>query len=170
MKKAAVAFAVGALALAGFAASSLSSAAAHGTASTATVCPHSPVRWAIEPYDTGAALEKAYGSITKDLQAKLGCPVQLIVSNSYVAEIEAMKAGNLEMGEFGPLGYVLAHQIADAQPLAVFGEPMASPTCTTPASGCRRARRSRASRNSRARRSRSTARRQPRAASTRSPR
>jgi phosphonate transport system substrate-binding protein len=112
------------------AASSTSSAAAAAAASTAT-CPHNPVRFAVEPYDTGPALEKAYSSLATDLGQKLGCKVQLIVSNSYVAEIEAMRGGNLEMGEFGPLGYILAHKIADAQPLAVFGDTNGQPDTYT---------------------------------------
>src|SRR5579864_5513906 len=129
MKKAALPLAVAALALAAFASSSLSSAAAHPqkTASAAAACPHNPVRFAVEPYDTVAALQKAYASLATDLAAKLGCKVQLIISNSYVAEIEAMKAGQIEMGEFGPLGYVLAHSIAGAQPVAAFGDANGKP-------------------------------------------
>ena len=90
-------------------------------AASRTACPHSPVRFAVEPYDAGLALQKAYKSIASGLQAKLGCPVQLIITSSYVAEIEAMHADQLEIGEFGPLGYVFAHKIANAQPVATFG-------------------------------------------------
>jgi phosphonate transport system substrate-binding protein len=105
--------------------------AASSAAASASTCPHNPVRFAVEPYDTGPALEKAYGSLAKDLGAKLGCPVQLIISNSYVAEIEAMRGGNLEMGEFGPLGYILAHKIANAQPVAAFGDKSGQPDTYT---------------------------------------
>ena len=38
-----------------------------------------------------------------------------------------MRAGKLDIGEFGPLGYVLAHQIADAQPVAAFGDKNGKP-------------------------------------------
>jgi phosphonate transport system substrate-binding protein len=130
MKKAAVSLALGALVLAGFAVSSLSSAAAQ-SAKSAAACPHNPVRFAVEPYDTGPALIKAYSSLATDIGAKLGCSVQLKISSSYVAEIETMRAGNLEMGEFGPLGYVLAHQIANAQPVAVFGDANGKPDTYT---------------------------------------
>ena len=95
--------------------------------SSSAGCPHNPVRFAVEPYDTGSALESAYKSLASDLGQKLGCPVQLIISNSYAAEISAMAGGNLEMGEFGPLGYVLAHTIADAQPVAAFGDTNGKP-------------------------------------------
>jgi len=122
-----------AIVIAGCGSSSSSSTTARNAAtatpasSTSAACPHSPVRFAVEPYDTGPNLEKAYASVATDIGQKLGCPVQLIISNSYVAEIEAMRGGQLEMGEFGPLGYVLAHQIADAQPVAAFGDKNGKP-------------------------------------------
>jgi phosphonate transport system substrate-binding protein len=118
--------------------SSLSSAAAATSSSGSaepvaakSSCPHNPVRFAVEPYDTGPALEKAYSSVATDIGQKLGCKVQLIISNSYVAEIDAMRGGQLEMGEFGPLGYVLAHKIANAQPVAAFGDKSGKPDTYT---------------------------------------
>lgn len=69
--------------------------------------------------------------MASDLQAKLGCRVQLITANTYVAEIDAMRAGQVEMGEFGPLGYVLAHQLANAQPVAAFGDTSGKPDTYT---------------------------------------
>src|SRR5579863_7055976 len=114
MKKAAVFLTFGALAIAGLAASALSSASANPAHASAAACPSNPINFAVEPYDTGTALEKAYASLATDLGQKLGCPVKLEISNSYVAEIETMKAGKIQIGEFGPLGYVLAHSIANA--------------------------------------------------------
>ena len=140
MKKAAISLVLGGLVLVGCGSSSSSSSSTSATAASATsagtaastsACPHNPVRFAVEPYDTGPALEAAYKSLASDLQTKLGCPVQLIISNSYVAEIDAMRAGQLEIGEFGPLGYVLAHQIADAQPVAAFGDTSGKPDTYT---------------------------------------
>lgn len=142
MKKAALSLALASLALAGCGSSSSSSSTSTAAsnaastsnttaASTGAACPHNPVRFAVEPYDTGPALEAAYKSLASDLQAKLGCPVQLIISNSYVAEIDAMRAGQIEMGEFGPLGYILAHQIAGAQPVAAFGDVNGKPDTYT---------------------------------------
>jgi phosphonate transport system substrate-binding protein len=107
---------------AGLIASTSSASRLSPSASAAATCPANPIRWAIEPYDTSANIVKAYSGLATALGQKLGCPVHLIVSNSYVAEIEAMRGGNLEMGEFGPLGYVLAHRIADAVPVAAFGD------------------------------------------------
>ena len=110
---------------------SSSSSSTKTSAASGGACPHNPVRFAVEPYDTGPALETAYKSLASDLQAKLGCPVQLIISNSYVAEIDAMRAGQLDLGEFGPLGYVLAHKIANAQPIVAFGDTNGQPDVYT---------------------------------------
>jgi phosphonate transport system substrate-binding protein len=136
MKKVACSLVLAGLVLAGCGSSSSSSTssasnAANTASPTSSACPHSPVRFAVEPYDTGPALEAAYKSLAADLSAKLGCKVQLIISDSYVAEIEAMRAGQVEIGEFGPLGYVLAHQIAGAQPVAAFGDVNGKPDTYT---------------------------------------
>jgi phosphonate transport system substrate-binding protein len=109
------------------AAATTAAASTTQAASTSAACPNGSVSFAVEPYDTGPNLEKAYGSLATDIGQKLGCPVHLIISNSYVAEIESMRGGQLDMGEFGPLGYVLAHQIADAQPVAAFGDKDGKP-------------------------------------------
>ena len=63
-----------------------------------------------------------YTDLSKLIGDKLGCPVQLFVATSYTAEIEAMRNDKLEIGEFGPLGYVLAHQVAKAEAVATFGD------------------------------------------------
>ncbi|MBV9466806.1 MAG: phosphate/phosphite/phosphonate ABC transporter substrate-binding protein [Solirubrobacterales bacterium] len=133
MKKAAILLSLGAIALAGCgsSSSSKSTAGASQAAAKSAGCPHDPVRFAVEPYDAGPALESAYKSLTSALQTNLACPVQLIISNSYVAEIEAMRSGQLDLGEFGPLGYVLAHRIASAQPIAAFADPNGKPVTYT---------------------------------------
>src|SRR6516225_10983655 len=58
---------------------------------------------------------------------KLGCKVEVFVATSYNAEIEAMRNGKLEIGEFGPLGYVLAHQVAKAEAVAAFSNAEGKP-------------------------------------------
>jgi phosphonate transport system substrate-binding protein len=79
------------------------------------------VRFGVEPYDTAARLVPIYEKVGKLIGDRLGCPVQVFVATSYNAEIEAMRSGKLEIGEFGPLGYVLAHQVAKAEAVAAFG-------------------------------------------------
>jgi phosphonate transport system substrate-binding protein len=54
------------------------------------------------------------------LGTALGCKVNLQVAESYVAEILAMKNGKLDLGEFGPAGYVFASEQAGAVPLVSY--------------------------------------------------
>ena len=79
------------------------------------------MRFGVEPYDTAARLVPIYQHVGKLISEKLGCDVQVFVTTNYNAEIEAMRNGKLELGEFGPLGYVLAHQVAKAEAVAAFG-------------------------------------------------
>ena len=85
-------------------------------------CPNGgTVRFGVEPFDTAARLVPIYEKIGKLIGDKIGCKVEVYVATGYNAEIEAMRNGKLEVGEFGPLGYVLAHQVAKAEAVAAFG-------------------------------------------------
>ncbi len=89
---------------------------------TADECPGGgSVRFGVEPYDTATRLVPIYEKIGKLISDKVGCKVEVFVATGYNAEIEAMRNGKLELGEFGPLGYVLAHQVAKAEAVAAFG-------------------------------------------------
>jgi phosphonate transport system substrate-binding protein len=113
--------------IAGAVAISLAAAPA-GFAANAKDCPNEGVvRFGVEPYDTSAKLVPIYDHIAKVLADKLGCEVKVFVTTTYNAEIEAMRVGKLEIGEFGPLGYVLAHQIAKAEAVAAFGNKEGKP-------------------------------------------
>ena len=97
-------------------------------AANAADCPNNGVvRFGVEPYDTSAKLVPIYEHIGKLIGEKLGCEVKVFVTTSYNAEIEAMRVGKLEIGEFGPLGYVLAHQIAKAEAVAALGDRTGKP-------------------------------------------
>jgi phosphonate transport system substrate-binding protein len=105
-------------------------------------CPNGgTVRFGIEPYDTAARLTPIYEKVGKLISDKIGCKVEIYVATGYNAEIEAMRNGKLEIGEFGPLGYVLAHQVAKAEAVAAFGGADGKPVTywasvvTYPASG-----------------------------------
>lgn len=85
-------------------------------------CPNGgTVRFGVEPFDTAARLVPIYDKIGKMIGDKLGCKIEVYIATSYNAEIEAMRNGKLEFAEFGPLGYVLAHQVAKAEAVAAFG-------------------------------------------------
>ncbi|HEY2705797.1 MAG TPA: phosphate/phosphite/phosphonate ABC transporter substrate-binding protein [Candidatus Dormibacteraeota bacterium] len=105
-----------------------------GTAATAAgfTCPNNgTVRMGVEPYDDAAKLLPVLQSVAQQLGTKLGCTVELTVATNYTAEIEAMRNGKLEIGEFGPLGYVLAHQVARAQAVATYTDRSGGPATYT---------------------------------------
>jgi phosphonate transport system substrate-binding protein len=91
-------------------------------ASTHAACPSGTLTFGVEPYDNTSVLVPAYRALAADLGHKLGCKVDLQIADSYVAEILAMKNGKLDIGEFGPAGYVFASQQANAAPLASFAD------------------------------------------------
>jgi phosphonate transport system substrate-binding protein len=95
-------------------------------------CPNGGVvRMGVEPYDATAKLVPIYGHIADLIGKQLGCKVEVFIAISYNAEIEAMRNGKLEMGEFGPLGYVLAHQVAKAEAVATFANARGEPDSYT---------------------------------------
>ncbi|CAB3793161.1 phosphate/phosphite/phosphonate ABC transporter substrate-binding protein [Pararobbsia alpina] len=111
------------LAAAAFAASLIS-----GAAHAASDCPNDGViRFGVEPYESAQRMLPVYGDIAKLIGSKLGCTVQIYVATGYNAEIEAMRSGRLEFAEFGPLGYVLAHQVAHAEAVATFAGAQGKP-------------------------------------------
>ncbi|HVM56619.1 MAG TPA: phosphate/phosphite/phosphonate ABC transporter substrate-binding protein [Gaiellaceae bacterium] len=106
---------------------------AGASAAKSNVCPNGKVRFGVEPYDSGPKFTGAYQALTKALQTNLGCPVKLTITNNYTAEVEAMRAKQLDVAEFGPLGYIFAHKLAKAQPVAVFGTADHKPVTYTAA-------------------------------------
>ena len=93
-----------------------------GSTASHVACPSGTVTFGVEPYDNASVLIPAYQALSADLGKALGCKVNLQITESYVAEILAMKNGKLDMGEFGPAGFVFASQQADAVPLASFAD------------------------------------------------
>jgi phosphonate transport system substrate-binding protein len=103
-----------------------------GSAFGAEDCPKGGVvHFGVEPYEAASRLLPVYEGVGKLISDKLGCKVEIQVTTSYNAEIEAMRAGKLEIGEFGPLGYVLAHQVAKAEAVASFSDKDGKPDTYT---------------------------------------
>ncbi|GAB3661968.1 phosphate/phosphite/phosphonate ABC transporter substrate-binding protein [Actinocorallia lasiicapitis] len=94
-----------------------------GTSAASATCPNGKIRFGIEPYEDPAKLTPAYQALGKALEAKLKCPVEIQVVQGYSAEILAMQNGKLELGQFGPLGYVFANRRAGAEAVASFANP-----------------------------------------------
>lgn len=107
-------------------------APAGGVGAATATCPNNgTVRMGVEPYDDAAKLVPVYQSIATSLGTALGCRVEVTVATNYTAEVEAMRNGKLEVGEFGPLGYVLAHRVANAQSVATFTDRSGAPATYT---------------------------------------
>jgi phosphonate transport system substrate-binding protein len=79
------------------------------------------------PYDSSAGFLPMYQHIGALISAKLGCPVEVQIGTNYTATIEAMRAGKLDGAEFGPLSYVLAHQVAKAEAVATYANKEGKP-------------------------------------------
>jgi phosphonate transport system substrate-binding protein len=91
-------------------------------ASSDAGCPNGKVRFGVEPYEDPAKLTPAYQVLATALERKLGCPVKLQIVQDYSAEVLAMRNGQLDMAEFGPLGFVFASQKANAEALVSFAD------------------------------------------------
>ncbi|MET3902213.1 phosphate/phosphite/phosphonate ABC transporter substrate-binding protein [Paenarthrobacter sp. 4246] len=88
---------------------------------TSATCPNGEIKFGIEPYEDPAKLKPAYDVLAAALSKKLECPVSVQVVEDYAAEVLAMRNGKLDLGQFGPLGYVFADAKAGAEPLVSFG-------------------------------------------------
>jgi phosphonate transport system substrate-binding protein len=85
------------------------------------------VRVGLIPGEDTPTMMAVYKPISEDLSRRLGCPVELSISSSYTAAIEAMRAKKLDISNFGPLSYVLAHKVANAEAMAVQGHEDGTP-------------------------------------------
>ncbi|MET9558010.1 phosphate/phosphite/phosphonate ABC transporter substrate-binding protein [Streptomyces sp. NPDC006645] len=94
---------------------------AESAASSAT-CPDGRIRFGVEPFEDPARLTPAAKVLADALSKSLDCPVELTITEDYSAEVLAMENRKLDIGIFGPLGYVFAAKRADAEAVASFGD------------------------------------------------
>ncbi|MGW0605344.1 phosphate/phosphite/phosphonate ABC transporter substrate-binding protein [Streptomyces sp. NPDC002640] len=94
-------------------------------------CPNGEIRFGVEPYEDPEILIPLYEKIGASLEKQLDCPVQVQIADTYVAEILAMKNGELDLGQFGPLGYVFARKQAGAVPIVSFADESGKPSSYT---------------------------------------
>ncbi|GGM90291.1 hypothetical protein GCM10011609_29030 [Lentzea pudingi] len=85
-------------------------------------CPNGTIRFGVEPFEDPARLTPAAKVLADALSKTLNCPVDLTITEDYSAEVLAMQNGRLDIGIFGPLGYVFASKRAKAEAVASFGE------------------------------------------------
>ncbi|MDO2934059.1 phosphate/phosphite/phosphonate ABC transporter substrate-binding protein [Paeniglutamicibacter sulfureus] len=108
--------AAAALALAG-----CSSTEAPASADPGSFCPTGELKFGIEPFEDPAKLEPAYKVLAAALGKELDCKVEVQVVEDYAAEVLSMRNGKLDIGQFGPMGFVFASTKANAEPLVSFG-------------------------------------------------
>ncbi|MFJ4688916.1 phosphate/phosphite/phosphonate ABC transporter substrate-binding protein [Streptomyces sp. NPDC088789] len=92
------------------------------SASSSATCPDGKIRFGVEPFEDPARLTPAAKVLADALSKSLDCPVELTITEDYSAEVLAMENRKLDIGVFGPLGYVFASKRADAEALASFGD------------------------------------------------
>lgn len=90
-------------------------------AASSPTCPDGRIRMGVEPFEDPAKLIPAAEVLGDALERRLSCPVEVQVTEDYSAEVLAMRNDQLELGIFGPLGYVFAEQRAGAEAVASFG-------------------------------------------------
>jgi phosphonate transport system substrate-binding protein len=90
-------------------------------------CPNGGLTFGVEPYEDASVLAPAYQPLADALGQKLGCYVTLNITTSYTAEIEAMRNNKLDIAEFGPLAYVFAQKLANADLVATFSDGSGQP-------------------------------------------
>ena len=100
-------------------------------AAAATTCPSGGLKMAVEPFDDSSKLLPVYNQIVSQFSQALGCPVSLTITTNYSSEVEAMRNNKLDIAEFGPLGYVLAAQVANAQSIVGYADKTGAPATYT---------------------------------------
>lgn len=90
-------------------------------AAGSVTCPDGQIRMGVSPFEDPAKLIPAAEVLGDALERRLNCPVDVQITEDYSSEVLAMRNDRLELGIFGPLGYVFAEQRADAEAVASFG-------------------------------------------------
>ena len=130
MKKITLA-ATAALTLLGLGLTGCSAAGEDQASAESVTCPGGQIRFGVLPYEDPEALEPAYRLLADALSEKLDCPVEVQITEDYAAEVLAMENDQLEIAQFGPLGFVFANERAGATALASFGDAEGQPTTYT---------------------------------------
>lgn len=90
-------------------------------AAESPTCPDGQLRLGVEPFEDPQKLIPAAEVLGDALERRLNCPVKVQVTEDYSAEVLAMRNDQLDIGIFGPLGYVFAAEKAGAEAVASFG-------------------------------------------------
>src|SRR5581483_618982 len=63
------------------------------------------ITFAVIPAENGSGVTERYGPLTEYLSKELGIKVTLRVANDYAAVIEGQRAGNIQIGYYGPASF-----------------------------------------------------------------
>ncbi|HEY8455579.1 MAG TPA: phosphate/phosphite/phosphonate ABC transporter substrate-binding protein [Actinopolymorphaceae bacterium] len=83
--------------------------------------------YGMTPTDEATDMARRYDPLEKYFNKCLDHPFELFVGTDYNTMIEAMRTGNAHIARFGPFAYILAHERAGAEALAVALEGGDSP-------------------------------------------
>ena len=77
------------------------------------------LRWGLIPADDAEEMLREYQPVADYISEKIGMEIEVTVTNDYTAAIEAMRSKHIDIAWFGPLSYVLANDIANAEAIVV---------------------------------------------------
>ena len=78
-----------------------------------------PLEMGIIPAEDNAEQVREFEPVAEYVGEQLGVDVELYTATDYSGIIEAMRSGQVDIAWYGPLSYVLASEVADAEAVAV---------------------------------------------------
>lgn len=82
------------------------------------------LRYGVVPYESQETIARTYKPVVDALSEYLGIKVEMYMGTDYTSMIEAMRTKKLDVAEFGPFSYVIAHERSGAE---AFATPAKSP-------------------------------------------
>ena len=70
------------------------------------------------PAEDAEKTRQTYAALGNYLEQKLGMKVEIFVATDYTGVVEAMRAGKLDVAQYGPFSYILAAEKANAEAFA----------------------------------------------------
>ncbi len=77
------------------------------------------LRYSIVPGEGAEKVAKTTKPVAEDLSKFLGIKVEVFTPTDYTSVIEAMRTKNLDIAEFGPFSYIIAHERSGAEVFAL---------------------------------------------------
>ena len=115
------------------AAGAVTALASLGLAACGSAAAGETITFAAVPAESSATLEQTFGNITELIEQETGVTVEFQNASDYAAVIEGMRAGQVDVGSFGPFSYVIAKDSGvDIDPVAApTNDPGVTPAYTS---------------------------------------